>query len=434
MVQNIVILGTQWGDEGKGKIVDLLTKNIDVVVRFQGGHNAGHTLKINGKKTVLRLIPSGILHHEVLCYIGNGVVLAPDALLNEIIELEEQGIQVRNRLFISQACPLIFPIHVALDKARELKKGYAAIGTTGRGIGPAYEDKAARRALKASDLLHSDRFAEKLLELLEYHNFVLQHYYKQPIIEYLPLLDTALSWAEQLRGMICDVTTKLHQHRVANDAMLFEGAQGVYLDIDHGTYPFVTSSNTCVGSVINGAGIGPHYLNYILGIAKVYTTRVGGGPFVTELIDDTGKYIASRGNEFGAVTGRPRRCGWFDVVLVRRSIELNSINALCLTKLDVLDGIDKLQICTAYRDKNGNVFNHPPQMADDFDGLEPIYEEHLGWQESTFEITSLNDLPINALKYIRRLEELLGIPVNILSTGPERDATIILRDFCGENR
>ena len=428
MGKNVVVVGTQWGDEGKGKIVDLLTENVQVVVRYQGGHNAGHTLKIKGVKTVLRLIPSGMLRPHVHCYIGNGVVLSPKALLDEIAELEAKGINVRERLHISQACPLILPCHVALDKAREIHKGNAAIGTTGRGIGPAYEDKIARRALKVSDLFHPERFAAKLTELLEYHNFVLKHYFKQPEVEFQPLMDDAMNWASQLRNMVCDVTTALHEHRERGDAILFEGAQGVFLDIDHGSYPYVTSSNTCVGSVVNGAGFGPRYLDYVLGITKAYTTRVGGGPFPTELKDDIGKQLAERGCEFGAVTGRPRRCGWFDAVLLSRSIELNSITGLCLTKLDVLDGLDTLRIAVAYRDKDGTVFTRPPQAADDFEGLEPVYEEMPGWHESTADVTKLADLPANAVAYVRRLEALLGVPVDMLSTGPERDSTIIFRD------
>ncbi|KTC86122.1 MULTISPECIES: adenylosuccinate synthase [Legionella] len=428
MGKNVVVIGTQWGDEGKGKIVDLLMQDAQVVVRYQGGHNAGHTLKIKGEKTVLRLIPSGILRPHVQCYIGNGVVLSPQALLDEIKELENKGVNVRSRLHISQACPLILPYHVALDKARETHKGSVPIGTTGRGIGPAYEDKVARRALKVSDLLNLQRFKTKLVDLLQYHNFVLKNYYNQPEVELEPLLKEAEGWAEALRDMICDVTTCLHNHREKGEAILFEGAQGVYLDIDHGTYPFVTSSNTCVGSVINGAGFGPKYLDYILGITKAYTTRVGGGPFPTELSDDIGQGLAARGNEFGAVTGRPRRCGWFDAVLLRRSIELNSISGLCMTKLDVLDGIETIKIAVAYRDTTGQLLTRPPQSAEDFEGLEPVYEEMPGWSESTADITELNQLPANALAYVKRIENLLGVPIDMLSTGPERDSTIILRD------
>lgn len=428
MSKNVVVVGTQWGDEGKGKIVDLLTQDAQVVVRYQGGHNAGHTLKIKGEKTVLRLIPSGMLRSHVQCYIGNGVVLSPDALLVEIKELEKKGIDVRNRLRISQACPLILPCHVALDKAREIHKGNAAIGTTGRGIGPAYEDKIARRALKVSDLLHRERFIAKLTELLKYHNFMLTNYYQQPAVDLASILEDSLVWAEEIRAMVTDVTTCLHEHRKRGDAILFEGAQGVYLDIDHGTYPFVTSSNTCVGSVINGAGFGPRYLDYVLGITKAYTTRVGGGPFPTELFDEVGQALAERGNEFGAVTGRPRRCGWFDAVLLRRSIELNSLSGLCLTKLDVLDGLKTIRIAVAYRDAKGQLLTRPSQAAEDFAGLEPVYEDMPGWHESTADVTTLAELPQNARAYIKRIEELLEVPIDMLSTGPERDSTIILRD------
>ncbi|PWY55390.1 adenylosuccinate synthase [Legionella qingyii] len=427
MGKNVVVLGTQWGDEGKGKIVDLLTQDAQVVVRYQGGHNAGHTLKINGVKTVLRLIPSGMLRPNVICYIANGVVLSPDALLSEIKELEQSGVDVRSRLRVSMACPLILPCHVAMDKAREAHMGNAAIGTTGRGIGPAYEDKVARRALKVSDLFHPERFEKKLSDLLDYYNFILTEYFKQPAVAMQPILDSALQWAEELRPMVCDVSACLHEHREEGDNILFEGAQGVYLDIDHGTYPFVTSSNTCVGSVINGAGFGPRYIDYVLGITKAYTTRVGGGPFPTELFDDVGKQIAERGQEFGAVTGRPRRCGWFDAVLLKHSIELNSITGLCITKLDVLDKIEVLRIAVAYKDEKGNLISRPPQSAADFQGLEPVYEEMPGWEESTADITNISDLPANALAYLKRIENLLNVPIDILSTGPERDSTIILR-------
>lgn len=428
MGKHVVVVGTQWGDEGKGKIVDLLTQDAQVVVRYQGGHNAGHTLKINGVKTVLRLIPSGMLRPHVQCYIGNGVVLAPDALLTEIAELEEKGIEVRSRLRISQACPLILPCHVALDKARETHKGKVAIGTTGRGIGPAYEDKIARRALKVGDLFNWDRFAAKLTDLLEYHNFVLTNYHQQPPIDLAAVLDDTRIWAEELKPMVTDVTTKIHNHRQQGDNILFEGAQGVFLDVDHGTYPFVTSSNTCVGSVVNGSGFGPLYLDYVLGITKAYTTRVGGGPFPTELKDSVGTHLAERGNEFGAVTGRPRRCGWFDAVLLKRSVEINSLSGLCLTKLDVLDGLETLRIAVAYRNADGELLNYPPQSAEDFVGLEPVYEEMPGWSENTADVTSLEQLPENALAYIKRLETLVGVPVDMLSTGPERNSTIILRD------
>ncbi|STX50533.1 adenylosuccinate synthase [Legionella busanensis] len=426
MGKNVVIVGTQWGDEGKGKIVDLLTGDIQVVVRYQGGHNAGHTLKINGEKTVLRLIPSGILRSHVQCYIGNGVVLSPNDLLKEISELESKGVKVRERLHISQSCPLILPTHVALDKARE--KGNTAIGTTGRGIGPAYEDKIARRALKVNDLLNPQRFKEKAKELIQYHNFLLKNYYDQPEVDLQSTINDTLLWADELANMVCDVTSRLHAHRRQGDSILFEGAQGIHLDIDHGTYPYVTSSNTCVGSVINGAGFGPRYLDYILGIAKAYTTRVGGGPFPTELKNDIGSRLAERGNEFGAVTGRPRRCGWLDIVLLRRSIDINSISGLCLTKLDVLDGLETIQIATAYKNSYGKLITEFPPAADDFEGIIPIYEEMPGWQESTADVTSIDALPGNAKAYIKRIEELLDIPIDILSTGPERDSTMILRN------
>lgn len=428
MAKNVVIVGTQWGDEGKGKIVDLLTESAKAVVRYQGGHNAGHTLKIKGEKTILRLVPSGILRPSVNCYIGNGVVLSPQALLEEIAELENKGLQVRNRLYISFACPLILPCHVALDKARETHKGSLTIGTTGRGIGPAYEDKIARRALKVSDLFDAERFKEKLTALLEYHNFVLTQYYQQPAVALDPILEDAKQWAQALQPMCCDVTEKLHNHRENGDAILFEGAQGVYLDIDHGSYPFVTSSNTCVGTVVNGTGVGPLYLDYVLGVTKAYTTRVGGGPFPTELLNETGKHLSEKGCEFGAVTGRPRRCGWFDAVLIKRSIQLNSISGLCLTKLDVLDGLDTLCIAIAYKNSQGETITAPPQSAADMADLTPIYIEMPGWKESTADVTDREKLPPAALAYIKKIESLCGAPVDIISTGSERDATIILKD------
>lgn len=427
MGKHVAILGTQWGDEGKGKIVDLLTPHAQVVVRYQGGHNAGHTLKIKGNKTILRLIPSGMLREGVACYIGNGVVIAPGALLSEIQDLESKGLAVRNRLKISLGCPIILPSHVALDKARELKKGNGAIGTTGRGIGPAYEDKAARRALKIGDLF-SVHFNEKLRELLEYHNFLLTQYYHVDPVNVEDVIVEAAQWKEALSEMVCDVVELLHAHRRKGDAILFEGAQGVYLDVDHGTYPFVTSSNTCVGSIVNGAGFGPLYLDYVLGITKAYTTRVGGGPFPTELNNDLGKHIAERGVEFGSVTGRPRRCGWLDVVLLRRSIELNSVTGLCLTKLDVLDELPEVKIAVAYRNKAGQEITSPLPMAECFEGLEPIYETLPGWTESTADVTAMENLPQNAKAYIERIEALTGVPIDILSTGPERDSTIIRRN------
>ena len=429
MGKNIVVIGTQWGDEGKGKIVDLLTAHAKAVVRYQGGHNAGHTLKINGEKTILRLIPSGILHPGVQCYIGNGAVISPTALLAEIKGLESKGINVRGRLHISQACPLIFPCHVALDQAREKQQGSAAIGTTGLGIGPVYEDKIARRVLRVGDLFSPQQFKAKLAELLKYHNFILQHYYAQSPIDFGLLLEQSFTWAAELKDLVCDVTTCLHNHRTKGETILFEGAQGVYLDIDHGTYPYVTSSNTCVGSVVNGAGFGPHYLNYILGITKAYTTRVGAGPFPTELVDEVGAGLATRGCEFGSVTGRPRRCGWLDLVLLRRAIAINSISGLCITKIDVLDGLSALRLAVAYRNNNGELLAAPPQTMEDFTSILPVYEELPGWSESTANITDFKQLPNNAQSYIKRIGELVGIPVVMLSTGSERDSTIILSDF-----
>lgn len=425
MAKNVVILGTQWGDEGKGKVVDLLTEKAAVVVRFQGGHNAGHTLNINGHKTILRLIPSGILRQDAKCYIGNGVVLSPDALLTEFAELENNNIDVRQRLRISLGCPLILDSHIALDEAREISIGSQAIGTTKRGIGPAYEDKVARRAVKVHDLLDMSRFEQKVKSLLKYHNFLLQQYYQAEPVAVEPILEKARYWAEQLLPLACDVTTQLHQHRQQGDSILFEGAQGIFLDVDHGTYPFVTSSNTCIGSVTNGAGFGPRYLDYVLGITKAYTTRVGSGPFPTELDDDNGRHLAERGHEFGAVTGRPRRCGWFDAVLVKRAIDVNSVSGICLTKLDVMDGLESIKIATAYRDEEGNTHSAPPIDAADFDKLTPVYETMPGWQQDTANIKSFDALPQAAQNYVKRLQQLLGVSIDILSTGPERDATLV---------
>jgi len=426
MARNVVVLGTQWGDEGKGKIVDLLTEQAAAVVRYQGGHNAGHTLVIDGKKTILHLIPSGILREGVQCLIGNGVVVAPDALLKEIGELEKSGVPVRERLRLSPSCPLILPFHVRLDLAREKARGTASIGTTGRGIGPAYEDKVARRGLRLGDLLHRERFAGKLGELLDYHNFVLVHYHKEAPIDFQQTLEQCLVWAEQLTPMLADVTSRLHELRRAGKDIMFEGAQGALLDIDHGTYPFVTSSNTTAGGTATGSGFGPLYLDYVLGITKAYTTRVGSGPFPTELFDEVGKALSVRGSEVGATTGRARRCGWFDAVNLRRAVEVNSISGLCLTKLDVLDGLPSLRLCVAYQDAKGNPVE-APSSADSYLGLVPIYEELPGWQQSTQGIKRLEDLPANALAYIKRVEELTGVPIDIISTGPERSETIILR-------
>ena len=428
MGKNVVILGTQWGDEGKGKIVDLLTDQVAAVVRYQGGHNAGHTLVIDGEKTVLHLIPSGILRDNVMCYIGNGVVLSPEALLKEMTELESRGVPVRDRLRISPACPLILSYHVALDQAREKARGEAKIGTTGRGIGPAYEDKVSRRGLRVADLFHRERFAAKLGEVLDYHNFVLQHYYKVEPIDFQKTLDEAMQFADWLAPLVTDVTARLHELRRAGANIMFEGAQGSLLDIDHGTYPFVTSSNTTAGGTATGSGFGPLYLDYVLGITKAYTTRVGSGPFPTELIDDIGERLAERGHEFGSTTGRARRCGWFDAVILRRAIEINSISGLCLTKLDVLDGLDSIQVCVGYRNANGDVLDAPSD-ADSYVGLEPIYEELPGWSESTLGVQSLNELPANAQAYIKRIEELVGAPIDLISTGPDRNETIIKRQI-----
>lgn len=426
MGKNVVILGTQWGDEGKGKIVDLLTDQVSLVARFQGGHNAGHTLVIDGKKTVLHLIPSGILREGVKCMIGNGVVLAPDALLKEMEGLEENGVPVRERLRLSPACPLILPYHVALDQAREIKRGNAKIGTTGRGIGPAYEDKVARRGLRLGDLFNEAAFAEKLKEVMEYHNFALTNYYGADALDYDQVLADALTWGNELKPLVEDITDTLHVAREKGENILFEGAQGSLLDIDHGTYPFVTSSNTTAGGVATGSGMGPMYLNYVLGITKAYTTRVGSGPFPTELDCNVGQHLGEKGNEFGATTGRKRRTGWFDAVAVKHAIRINSITGLCLTKLDVLDGLDTVKVCVAYQDKNGAEVNVPFD-CDDWENLVPVYEELPGWTESTFGVQSMDDLPANAVAYIQRLESLVGAPMDIISTGPDRVETIVLR-------
>lgn len=427
MGKNVVVLGTQWGDEGKGKIVDLLTDQAAAVVRYQGGHNAGHTLVIDGQKTILRLIPSGILRADTQCLIGNGVVLSPEALFKEVGELEARGVPVRERLRISSACSLILPYHVALDQAREKARGEAKIGTTGRGIGPAYEDKIARRGLRVGDLFHPERFAVKLKEVLDYHNFVLQNYFNEPPVDFQKTYDEAMEHAKVMQPLVMDVVSRLHELRKAGENLMFEGAQGTLLDIDHGTYPFVTSSNTTAGGVATGSGVGPLYLDYILGITKAYTTRVGSGPFPTELFDETGAYLAKQGHEFGSVTGRPRRCGWFDAVILRRSIEINSISGLCLTKLDVLDGLKTVRICTGYKDAAGNLLTEAPTDADSYIGLQPVYEEMPGWSESTVGAQSLEALPANAQAYIRRIAELVEAPIDIVSTGPDRKETIVLR-------
>jgi adenylosuccinate synthase len=426
MSKNVVVLGTQWGDEGKGKIVDLLTDQAQAVVRFQGGHNAGHTLVIDGEKTVLHLIPSGVLRQDVCCLIGNGVVLSPQALLEEIAELEAKQVPVRERLRISPACPLILPYHVALDQAREKQRGDAKIGTTGRGIGPAYEDKVARRGVRLADLMDEKRFGEKLATVMEYHNFMLTEYYRVPAIDVDATRDEALSMAAQLRPMVDDVSQMLHSYREQEANILFEGAQGSLLDIDHGTYPFVTSSNTTAGGTATGSGFGPLYLDYVLGITKAYTTRVGSGPFPTELFDSTGEHLASRGHEFGATTGRPRRCGWFDAVALRNAVQINSISGLCLTKLDVLDGLETIRICIGYQNASGQAMVNPLD-SNDYEGLVPVYEDVPGWSDSTLGIRSLEKLPNAARDYIQRIETLVGAPIDIISTGPDRLETIVLR-------
>ncbi len=426
MGKNVVVIGSQWGDEGKGKIVDLLTERVSAVARFQGGHNAGHTVVIEGKKTILHLIPSGILHDGVQCLIGNGVVLSPAALLEEMQMLEQNDIPARERLGISEACVLILPYHIDLDKARELARGKAAIGTTGRGIGPAYEDKVARRALRVGDLLHRKRFAAKLGEVLDYHNFSLQHYYRQAPLDFQQVLDESMAMAEIIIPMVIDVSERLYEIQRQGGNIMFEGAQGTLLDIDHGTYPFVTSSNTTSGGAATGTGFGPRNFDYILGITKAYTTRVGFGPFPTELFDDMGEYLAKRGHEFGATTGRQRRCGWFDAVSLNRSVQVNSLSGLCITKLDVLDGLESIQICTGYR-VNGEERSTPPVGAEAFAECEPVYEELPGWQEPTVGIRDLDDLPENARKYLQRIEDITSTPVDIVSTGADRAETIVLR-------
>ncbi len=424
MSKTLVILGSQWGDEGKGKIVDLLMDHASVVVRFQGGHNAGHTLVINGQKTILRLIPSGILHPKVNCLIGNGVVLSPTALLQEIDELENKGVSVVNRLKISRACVLILPYHVALDQARE--KGKNAIGTTGRGIGPAYEDKVARRALRFGDLFNEKYFSAKLEEVMDYHNFVLKNYYQQPTIDFHQVRDDMLSLVPRLKPMQADVSALLAKYHAQGSRIILEGAQGTLLDNDHGTYPFVTSSNTVAGAASVGSGLGPKCFDYILGIMKAYCTRVGAGPFPTELKDDIGKRIAERGREFGSVTGRPRRCGWLDIVALRRAIQLNSLSGLCVTKLDVLDGLETIWVCTKYLLKGREILEMPDEVTD-FAECEPVYEKFDGWQESTLGVKTFAELPKNAQHYLLSIEAMAGVPIDIVSTGPDRNETIMLR-------
>ncbi len=426
MGRNVVVIGTQWGDEGKGKIVDLLTEQSAAVVRFQGGHNAGHTLVIDGVKTVLHLIPSGILRPDVRCFIGNGVVLEINALIEEIVGLEARGVPVRKRLFISPACQLILPYHVKLDLAREEARGSQKIGTTGRGIGPAYEDKAARRGVRVGDLLYWQGFAAKLAEVMEYQNFMLEKYYNTDPVDFNDTLDKCATAAEQIKPMVADIVPMLHALREAGDNILFEGAQGALLDVDLGTYPFVTSSNTTAGGTAVGSGFGPRYLDYILGITKAYSTRVGSGPFPTELFDSTGERLAKRGQEFGSTTGRPRRCGWFDAVALRTAVQINSISGLCLTKLDVLDGLESIRICVGYEGPDG-VAGTPRFASEYYSDLKPIYEELPGWNESTLGVRDYDVLPQAAQSYIRRIEEAVAAPIDIISTGPDREETIVLK-------
>ena len=426
MARNVVVIGTQWGDEGKGKIVDWLTDEVAAVVRFQGGHNAGHTLVVNGKKTILRLIPSGILHPQVTCYIGNGVVLSPEALLQEIDELAVAGVDAMSRMRISEACPLILPYHVAIDQARELALGLAKLGTTGRGIGPCYEDKVARRAIRLHDLYFPQRFKEKLIEVLDYHNFVLKHYLKAATVSVDSVFESTLKMGERLKPMIADVSADLNRLMAEGKSLLFEGAQAALLDVDHGTYPYVTSSNCLAGQASAGAGVGPQALSYVLGITKAYATRVGSGPFPTELENDVGERLRKRGNEFGSVTGRPRRCGWFDAAALKRAAQINGLSGLCITKLDVLDGLETLRICTGYK-IDGRITDILPYGADSIAHCEPIFEDHAGWSESTYGVKTWEGLPKNAQVYLKRMEQLVGVAIDLVSTGPDREETVVVR-------
>jgi adenylosuccinate synthase len=426
MTKNVVVVGTQWGDEGKGKIVDWLTESVSGVVRFQGGHNAGHTLVIGERKTILRLIPSGILRPGVRCYIGNGVVLSPQALLSELDELARAGVDAESRMVVSGNCPLILDYHVAVDQAREVRKGDAKIGTTGRGIGPAYEDKVARRAVRAQDLFDEARFADRVREAMDLHNFMLVNYLGAPAIDPQGVIDRTLALAPRLKPMIDDVSYRLNEVMGRGEALLFEGAQGTLLDVDHGTYPFVTSSNTVAGAASAGAGVAPQRLNYVLGITKAYSTRVGSGPFPTELLDETGERLRERGQEFGSVTGRPRRCGWFDGAGLRRAVQLNGLTGLALMKLDVLDGLPTVKLGVGYRHQ-GKLTDILPYGADEVAACEPVYEDFPGWTDSTFGVKRWEDLPSNARRYLERLVEVVGVPIAIVSTGPERDQTILLQ-------
>ena len=425
MHQSLVILGSQWGDEGKGKIVDLLTEKVDYVIRYQGGHNAGHTLVVDGKKTALHLIPSGILRPHVRCVIGNGVVLSPEALTQEIRMLEERGHSVIDRLHVSTNCPLILQVHVALDQAREAARGNAKIGTTGRGIGPAYEDKVSRRGLRVADTADPAGFSEKVRELMEYHNFTLTNWYRAKPVDVESMIEETIEAVSYFKTAVCDTVDLIHRCRRNGKIMLFEGAQGSLLDIDHGTYPFVTSSNTTAGGVATGSGLGPRYIDSILGITKAYATRVGSGPMPTELFDDAGKHLAVKGQEVGTTTGRGRRCGWFDAVAVRHAIEVNSISGMCLTKLDVLDGLSEVKMCVAYELPDGNVVDYLPG-GDEYLRVRPVYETLPGWDETTFGMTSLDEMPKAAKQYVDRLSRVVGAPIDIVSTGPDREQTIVI--------
>ncbi|MFO1505150.1 MAG: adenylosuccinate synthase [Steroidobacteraceae bacterium] len=426
----VIVIGTQWGDEGKGKVVDLLTERAAAVARFQGGHNAGHTLVIGGEKTVLSLIPSGILREGSRCYIGNGVVLSLEALLKESQTLIDRGVPVFERLRISPSCPLILPSHIALDKAREVARGANAIGTTGRGIGPAYEDKVARHALRVADLFNPARFSDRLSEILDFHNFVLTRWFEQPALDAEAMCDTLLAQGERIKPLVVDVTQELAQLREQGANVLFEGAQGAMLDIDHGTYPYVTSSNTTAGGAATGTGLGPRYFDHVLGIVKAYATRVGAGPFPTELFDATGEHLSRVGHEFGSVTGRARRCGWFDAVALRRSIIHSSVSGLCMTKLDVLDGLPTIRICTGYK-VDGKLTSVPPLFVEGYGNIEPVYEDVPGWKESTVGLTKYAQLPATARRYLERVQEVVGVPIDIISTGPDRDQTMVLRNPFG---
>ncbi len=430
MANNIVVIGTQWGDEGKGKVVDLLAPRCAAVVRFQGGHNAGHTLVLNGKKTILHLIPSGILHKETKCYIGNGVVLSLEALEKEIAELSD-SVDVFSKLRISNACTLILPTHIALDQAREIQRGSEAIGTTGRGIGPAYEDKVARRAVKLSDCRDEENLKEKIMALVGYHNFLLEHYYNAKAMDALEIFEEVVQRYRRIQQMVCDVSVELSNSKKEGHSILFEGAQGAMLDIDHGTYPFVTSSNTAAGNAASGTGLGPRDIDHVLGISKAYTTRVGGGPFPTELFDDVGEKIATIGNEIGASTGRARRCGWFDVPVMRRAIINSSVDSLCITKLDVLDSLPEIKICVAY-ELDGKRIEIAPNNPDDFSRCKPIYESYQGWQSTTESVREYDKLPQKALDYLSAIEKLLSVKIDIISTSPDRNDTIVLKDLINE--